>query len=177
MGLFVVALWVIYFVDAGLLHDALRKRFGLRPRARLCLSCILISPFLHVNRAHLAANSIPFFVLGGIVMVQGQLVFWLTTLIVILVAGWGIWLFGKANSLHMGASSLILGYFGFVLSSFFFSPDLATLIVALVVGILYIGLIWQIVPLKRGVSAMGHLFGFLGGVIAAGAAAWLRAVG
>ena len=39
-----------------------------------------------MNRRHLAANSIPLFVLGSLVLVQGQLIFWLTTLIIILIA-------------------------------------------------------------------------------------------
>ena len=177
MGLFVIALWIIYFVDAVLLHGALKRRFGLRPRSRFCPLCILFSPFLHVNRKHLAANSIPLFVLGSLVMVQGQPVFWLTTLIVIVIAGLGIWIFGKSNTIHMGASGLILGYFGFTLASVFFSPDLATIIVAIVVAVLYLGLIWQVVPLKQGVSTTGHLFGCLGGIVAAGAAALLQTAG
>lgn len=177
MGLFVIALWIIHIVDSLLLRSALKKRYGLQPRSRLNLLSILISPFLHVNRKHLASNTIPFFILGSLVMIQGQLIFWLTTAVIILIAGLGIWLFGKQNTAHMGASGLILGYFGFTLAGLFFSPDLATIIVAIVVAALYLGLIWQIVPLKRGVSTTGHLFGFLGGVVAAGVAGLLQIVG
>ena len=160
-----------------LLHDALKRRFGIQPRTRFNLFSILISPFLHVNRRHLAANSIPLFVLGSLVMVQGQLVFWLTTAVIILIAGFGIWLFGKPNTQHMGASGLILGYFGYTLASVFFNPDLAAIIVAIVVAVLYLGLIWQVVPLKSGVSTTGHLFGFLGGAVAAGIVALLQTGG
>jgi membrane associated rhomboid family serine protease len=174
MGLFVIALWLIHFVDTVLLHAALKRRFGIQPRSRFNLLSILISPFLHVDRRHLAANSIPLFVLGSLVMVQGQLVFWLTTAVIILIAGLGIWLFGKPNTQHMGASGLILGYFGFTLTGVFFNPDLAALIVAVIVAVLYLGLIWQVVPLKRGVSTTGHLFGFLGGIVAAGIVALLQ---
>ena len=176
MGLFVVALWIVHFVDTVLLHSVLKQKFGLRPRSRFSPLSILISPFLHVNRRHLAANTVPFFVLGSLVMVQGQLVFWLTTFIIILVAGMGIWLFGKRNTQHMGASGLILGYFGFTLTGVLFSPNLATLVVAIIVAVLYLGLVWQVVPLKSGVSTTGHLFGFLGGIIAAGVVALLPIV-
>jgi membrane associated rhomboid family serine protease len=169
MGLFVLALWIIHFVDTVVLHSYLKQRFGLQPRTRFSLLSILISPFLHVNWRHLAANTIPFFVLGSLVMRQGQLIFWLITALIVLIAGLGIWLFGKQHTQHMGASGLILGYFGFTLASVFFGPDLATIIVAVVVAGLYLGLIWQVIPLKRGVSTMGHLFGFLGGIVAAGA--------
>jgi hypothetical protein len=37
----------------------------------------------------------------------------------------------------MGASGLILGYFGYTLAGVFFAPDLATILVAGVVAILY----------------------------------------
>ena len=50
------------------------------------------------------------------------------------------------------------------------------ILVAVVVAILYLGLIWQVVPLKKGVSTTGHLFGFLGGIIAAGLAGLLTTV-
>lgn len=172
MGLFLVALWIIYFIDSALLKGRLKKRFGLIPRANFSLLRILFSPFLHVNRQHIAANSIPFFLLGSLVMVQGQITFWLSTLMIIVVAGLGIYFFGKKGTIHMGASGLILGFFGYLLANVFFNPDIITLIIAAIVVVLYLGLITQIVPLKKGVSTTGHLFGFIGGVIAA----WLTVV-
>ena len=167
MGLFLATLWIIYFIDSSLLKGKLKQRFGLIPRAHFSLLRIIISPFLHVNRRHLAANSIPFFLLGGLVMVQGQVTFWLSTLIIILVAGLGIYFFGKSGTIHMGASGLILGYFGYLLANIFFNPDITTIIIAAIVVVLYLGLITQILPLKKGVSTTGHLFGFIGGIIAA----------
>jgi membrane associated rhomboid family serine protease len=177
MVLFTIALWIIHFVDTVLLHSKLKQRYGLRPRSRFSPLAILISPFLHVNRRHLAANSIPFFILGSLVLVQGQRVFWLTTALIVLIAGLGIWLLGKPNTQHMGASGLILGYFGFTLASVFFTPNLATLIVAVVVAVLYLGLIWQVIPLNQGVSTAGHLFGFVGGVVAAWVPTLLQTMG
>jgi membrane associated rhomboid family serine protease len=91
------------------------------------------------------------------------------------VGGLGVWLFGRPHTRHVGASGLILGYFGFLLASVFFDPDLATIVVAIIVAVLYIGLLWQVVPLKKGVSVAGHFFGFLGGILAAGFVALLAA--
>ncbi|MCB0169926.1 MAG: rhomboid family intramembrane serine protease [Anaerolineae bacterium] len=171
MGLLVIALWIIHLIDT-VLGGGLKKQFGLRPRTTLNPLAFFISPFLHVDFKHLMANTIPFFILGTLVMIQGQLVFWITTLIIIIAAGLGIWLFGRPGTLHVGASGLILGYFGYLLANVFFNPNLATIVVAVVVAVLYLGLIWQVVPLKKGVSTMGHLFGFLGGI----AAAWITAL-
>jgi membrane associated rhomboid family serine protease len=173
VGVVLAVMWLVFLVDTYLLHDRLKKRFGLIPRGPFSPGSILISPFLHVNFAHLAANSIPFFVLGSLVRVQGQLSYWLASGVIIIVAGLGVWLFGKSGTQHMGASGLILGYFGFTLASIFFSPDLATIIIAIIVAVLYLGLIWQVVPTKKGVSTTGHLFGFLGGILAAGLVALL----
>jgi membrane associated rhomboid family serine protease len=167
MGLFTAALWVIHFIDTVLLHSAFKQRFGIVPRSRFNPLSILIAPFLHVDRRHLAANTIPFFILGSLVLIQGQLVFWLTTLTIILISGLGVWIFGKPNTRHMGASGLILGYFGYIMANVFFSPDPATIILAVIVAVLYLGLIWQVVPLKKGVSTTAHLFGFIGGIVAA----------
>ncbi len=172
MGLFLVALWIIYIIDSVVLKGKLKQRFGLIPRSHFSLLRILFSPFLHVNRQHIIANSIPFFLLGSLVMVQGQTTFWLSTLIIIIVAGLGIYFFGKKGTLHVGASGLILGYFGYLLANVFFNPDIITIVIAAIVAILYLGLITQIVPLKKGVSTTGHLFGFIGGVLAA----WITAL-
>ena len=86
MGLFTLALWVIHFIDTVLLHSALKRRFGIIPRSGTPLS-ILIAPFLHIDRRHLAANTIPFFILGSLVLIRGQLTFWVTTLTIILISG------------------------------------------------------------------------------------------
>ncbi|MCB0165421.1 MAG: rhomboid family intramembrane serine protease [Anaerolineae bacterium] len=171
MGLLVIAVWIIHLIDT-VLGGGLKQYFGLRPRTTLNPLAFLISPFLHVDFKHLITNTLPLFILGTLVMVQGQLAFWVTTLIIIIAAGIGIWLFGQANTVHVGASGLILGYFGYLLANVFFSPNWATIIVAGIVALLYLGLIWQVVPLKKGISTMGHLFGFLGGI----AAAWILAL-
>lgn len=166
MGSIVIVLWIIHFVDTWLMQGGLKQRFGIQPRTSFNPLNFLIAPLLHVNFAHLIGNSVPLFVLGALVLVQGQLTFWLTTLFVMLVAGISTWFLGKPNSLHVGASGVILGYFGYILANVFFRPDLATILVATVVVVLYIGLIWQILP-RKGVSFTGHLFGFLGGILAA----------
>jgi membrane associated rhomboid family serine protease len=168
VGLFLLVLWILYVADALLFRGSLRERFGIQPRSRFRPLSILFSPLLHVSVAHLAANSVPFFVLGTLVLIQGQTTFWLVTATIVVVGGLGVWLFGRPNTLHVGASGLILGYFGYLLASVFFAPDLATIVVAVIVAVLYLGLIWQVVPLKKGVSFTGHLFGFLAGVLAAG---------
>lgn len=173
LGLLVLFLWVLHLVDSLLLRGAMRERFGIRPRSRFNALSILLSPLLHVSVAHLAANSVPFFILGTLVLLDGQATFWLVSAVIV-GGGVGTWLFGRPNTRHVGASGLILGYFGYLLASVFLAPDLATIVVAVIVAFLYLGLLWQVLPLKKGVSVAGHFFGFLGGVIAAGLLALLE---
>lgn len=173
VGVFLLALWILHAVDTLIAGGRLRERFGLQPRSRFSPLSILLSPWFHVSAAHLAANSVPFFILGTLVLLQGQTVFWLVSAVIVVVSGLGVWLFGRPHTRHVGASGLILGYFGYLLASVFFAPDLATIVVAVIVAVLYLGLIWQVVPLKKGVSVTGHFFGFLGGIVAAGLVALL----
>jgi membrane associated rhomboid family serine protease len=74
---------------------------------------------------------------------------------------------GAPNSIHIGASSLIFGYLGFLLLRGYFQRNIASILLSLVVGFLYGGLIWGVLPTQPGISWQGHLFGFLGGVLSA----------
>ena len=113
LGGFLIAFWLLEAADQFLLGHAL-DQLGVRPRTMLGLRGILFAPFLHGNFAHLLANTVPFLVLGWFVMVQGMRKFWLVTLVTVLISGLGMWLFGRSNSVHLGASGLIFGYFGFL---------------------------------------------------------------
>ena len=69
--------------------------------------------------------------------------------------------------MHVGASGLIFGFFGFLLARAYFERSLAAIALAVVVFLLYGGIIWGVLPGQNGVSWQGHLFGFIGGVLAA----------
>jgi membrane associated rhomboid family serine protease len=83
-----------------------------------------------------------------------------------LVSGLGVWLFGSAG-LHIGASGVVFGYLGFLLARGYFERNIPSILLSVIVGFLYGGAIWGVLPTQPGVSWEGHLFGFIGGVIAA----------
>jgi membrane associated rhomboid family serine protease len=83
-----------------------------------------------------------------------------------LVSGLGVWLFG-ASGVHVGASGLIFGYLGFLLLRGYFERNFPSILLSLIVGFLYGGAIWGVLPTQPGISWEGHLFGFIGGVLAA----------
>ncbi len=166
LGTFVVVIWLVELVDAIILDGAL-DAYGVKPRSVSGLRGVLFMPFLHRGFGHLLANTIPIIVLGWLVMVRRTVDIFVVASVTMLVAGLGVWLFGASNSVHVGASGLIFGFFGFLLARAYFERSLAAIALAVVVFLLYGGIIWGVLPGQDGVSWLGHLFGFIGGVLAA----------
>ena len=165
LGGLVGTMWVLELVDFFVFRQALNI-YGIIPRNLIGLRGILFAPFLHGSLGHLIANSIPFLILGWLVMLQETSDFFVVTAITMLVSGLGVWLFG-ASGIHVGASGVIFGYLGFLLLRGYFERNFASIFLSLIVGVLYGGMIWGVLPTQLGISWEGHLFGFIGGVIAA----------
>ena len=165
LGGFVAIFWIVEIVDLLFFGGAL-ARLGIKPHSLTGLRGILFAPFLHGGLAHLIANTIPFISLGWFVMLQRTSDFFIVTAITMLVSGLGIWLFGTPG-FHIGASSLIFGYLGFLLLRGYFQRNFASILLSVIVGLFYGGLLLGVLPSQPGISWEGHLFGFIGGVLAA----------
>jgi membrane associated rhomboid family serine protease len=159
-------MWGLEFVDF-LLPMVELDRFGIRPRSLAGLLGVLFAPFLHSGFGHLISNSIPFLVLGGWVMVGGRREFLRVTCWVILIGGGGVWLLGGSRSTHVGASLLIFGYLGFLLSRGWVTRRVGGMMLSLSLFVLYGGMWMGLVPGQVGVSWLGHLCGFLAGIVGA----------
>lgn len=160
--------WIIEVVDFFWSYPL--DNWGIRPRSISGLPGVICSPFLHGGFGHLAANTIPLFVLGMLVSLRGIRHWVQVTFIIVLLGGAGVWLFGwNSDVIHIGASGLIFGYFGYLLFRGIFDRSVRSLLVGVVVLLLYGGLIWGVLPSAqtKGVSWEGHLFGFLSGIVAA----------
>ncbi|NES81860.1 MAG: rhomboid family intramembrane serine protease [Moorea sp. SIO2B7] len=166
LGGFVATFWIVEIIDRLFFRDKL-SYFGIIPHRLIGLRGVLFAPFLHGGWGHLIANTIPFIVLGWFVMLQETSDFFLVTAMTMLVGGLGVWLFGASGSIHIGASILIFGYLGFLLLRGYFQRDFPSIFLSIIVGFLYGGLIWGVLPSQQGISWEGHLFGFIGGVLAA----------
>ena len=166
LGGFVAIFWILEIIDLAFLNSGLNQ-FGIKPRNLIGLRGILFAPFLHGGLGHLIANTVPFITLGWFVMLQETSDFFIVTAITMLIGGLGVWLVGATGSVHIGASILIFGYLGFLLLRGYFQRNLPSIVLSVVVAFLYGGLIWGVLPLRAGISWEGHLFGFLGGVLAA----------
>jgi membrane associated rhomboid family serine protease len=159
-------LWTVELVDRLVLGGAL-DYFGIHPRSLGGLWGILFAPFLHGSFAHLAANTVPLLVLGWLVMLRENWEFYVVTALSALVGGLGVWLLGAPNSVHIGASGVVFGLLGFLLLRGYFERSFPSVFLSLVVGFFYGGVLWGVLPGQPGISWEAHLFGFLGGVIAA----------
>jgi len=163
---FIALIWSLELIDLFFLGRAL-DRYGIIPRQLIGLRGILFAPFLHGGLAHVAANTIPFLTLGWLVMLRETKDFFVVSAIAMLTTGLGTWLIGASNSIHVGASGIIFGYLGFLLFRGYFERRVVSIAFSVIVGLLYGGLIWGVLPFQIGVSWEGHLFGFIGGGLAA----------
>lgn len=167
LGGFLVIVWLLEIIDLVFFGNGLNA-LGVRPRTFSGLTGIFFMPFLHNGLGHVLANTIPFVVMGWLVMLRRTADFFFVSIIVVLVSGLGIWLLGGTNTVHIGASGLVFGYFGFLVLRSYFERSFFSIVIAVVVIFIYGGLIWGVLPsFQSGVSWLGHFFGFVGGAWAA----------
>ena len=157
-------LWVIAALDhfTGLdLH-----RFGVVPRDSASVLGIPLHVFVHDGFFHLLSNTGPLLVLGGLVGMRGAGTLLAVSIFITVFAGAGVWLVGR-DGVHIGASSLVFGYFGYLVARGFFERSFMSILIAVAVAVFYGGLFFGLLPLGGFVSWEGHLFGLIGGVILA----------
>ena len=159
------ALWVFNIIDWVVFRSRLRI-FGIYPRHLAGLPGILFSPFIHQNFNHLFFNSIPLFALGLIILTRGAEQFIFISVFIILVEGLAVWLIGR-RAIHIGASGLVSGYFGYLIATAYLSPSFTSIIVGMLVVYYFGAIFWGIFPQEDKISWESHLYGFLAGILSA----------
>jgi len=157
-------MWMVEIID--LLPSTSFDRWGIRPRQFEGLFGIVTAPFLHAGFGHLISNTIPFLVLGCIIAAAGVQRFVQVTVLVGLIAALGTWLIGPSGTVHIGASGIVFGYLTYLLTRGVFERKLGHIAIGLLVLFFYGGILWGLLP-RPGISWQGHLFGAIGGVVAA----------
>ncbi len=165
LGAMLVLMWGSEALDA--LPGVNLDQYGIEPRDSDGLAGIAAAPFLHVGFGHLIGNSVPFVLMGAAIALSGAARVVLVTAIVALVSGLGTWLIAPAGTVHLGASGVVFGYATYLIARGVFSRRLGQLAVgALVVALWGSALLAGLGP-QDGVSWQGHLFGAIGGLVAA----------
>ena len=165
LGASVGALWIAFAANT-VLGGAL-LRFGIVPRTADGLLGIFIAPLLHASLNHLIANTIPFLMVGWLVMLRERRHFLPVTFYAMLGSGLMAWSLGAPGSVHVGASGVIFGYLGFLLLSGWYARSFSSIIISVGVAVLWGGTVMQVLPGTPGISWQGHLGGLIGGIFAA----------
>ncbi|MGI8756316.1 MAG: rhomboid family intramembrane serine protease [Acidimicrobiales bacterium] len=164
VALLVSAMWTEEVVD--LLPHTNFDQWGIRPRQVVGLVGIPLAPFLHAGFGHLIGNTVPFLVLGCLIAASGLVRYLQVSALIAVVSGVGTQLVDPAHTDHIGASSVVFGYLTYLLARGFYQRNVGYLIVGVVVLFFYGGILWGVLP-HEGISWQGHVFGAVGGVVAA----------
>ena len=170
----VALMWIVEVVDVAVDHRL--DRYGIEPRDVDGLDGVVAAPFLHVGFGHLLANTVPFVTMGVVIALEGPRRLVLVTVIVALISGLGTWLVASPGTIHVGASGIVFGYATYLIARGVFNRSGAELAIGAAVVLVWGGALLGGLEPQRGISWQGHLFGAIGGVVAARAAARERPV-
>lgn len=157
-------LWLIQIANSSV-HYRLNI-LGIWPRRWIGLPGIFCSPFLHGSAEHLFFNSVPLLFLLTLMQLFGQQVFIIVSLVIMVVSGVAVWLLGRPG-IHVGASGLLMGYWGFLLVQVYCQPSVMGIIIA-ALCLYYLGSLWlNLLPSGKQTSWEGHVFGCVAGGLSA----------
>ena len=161
---YVGVIWAVEVVNAILGHRL--DEFGIVPRTTVGLRGLVLAPFLHSGFGHVMSNSAPIVILGGLVATRGRNVLLGVSTSAAIFGGIGVWLFAR-QGVHIGASGVVFGYFGFLLARGWFERSFVSILISVLVLLFYGGLVLTAVPFATSVSWEGHLTGLASGVACA----------
>ena len=104
---------------------------------------------------------------AAVVMIGGAVRAVLSTLWSVVVSGLSAWLLSAPNTITIGASGLIFGWLTYLLTRGLFARNGKQILLAVVIFVVYGGILWGVFPTQAGVSWQAHLGGAIGGVLAA----------
>jgi membrane associated rhomboid family serine protease len=161
LGIILLIPWSLFFITHFINNRILL--LGIIPRHIRGIPGILCAPLLHANFNHIFFNSIPLLVLSNFILINGLHYYLIVTLLITVLSGLAIWCFAKPG-LHIGASALITGYWGFLISNIYQYGSVTNIILGLLSLYYFAGIFLGIFPREKGVSWQGHLFGLLAGL-------------
>ncbi len=173
VGVFAALLIIVQLVNWAMSYRL--TQFGIEPRDWSGLWGVLAAPLLHGSWAHLWSNLVPLVIMGVLIMLGGVRQFLAVTVLVWLVAGIGVWLTAPSGSVTVGASGIVFGWLAFLIARGIWTRSWQHILLGLVLLAVYGSIFWTgIVTVAAAditgvvsVSWQGHLFGALGGLLAA----------
>jgi hypothetical protein len=150
-------------LGAGTLDVAGRDHSAPHRRTRRCA----VQPVPARRMGSPVRNAVPLILLGTFALAGGGRRFVWSTALIMAVSGLGVWLIGNPSSVVVGASGIIFGYLGLLVTRAFVEHSWWNLGVAAFVGLLYWYQLANVLPTDQPISWQGHLLGLLGGAVAA----------
>lgn len=166
-GIFLLLMWLVKASEW--VFDIRLGFLGIHPLHLDGLPGILLSPFIHGDWQHLAANSVPILVLGAALYYFYRSLATKILMLIILLTGIWVWV-GARESYHIGASGVIYGLSAFLLASGFIRNETRLMALSLIVVFLYGSFVWGIFPEffpEKNISWEGHLSGMVAGLVLA----------
>lgn len=163
---FSAVLWAVHVLNVATGFFLVRL-LGIVPRETAGLDGVIFAPLLHADAGHLFSNTLPLLVLGFLTFLEGAKRFVIAVAISWLASGIGVWIFG-GGGVTIGASGLVFGLFAYLLVRGFYNRDWKQIFLAGLLFLMYGSLLWGVLPqFGTNISWQAHLFGALGGVLAA----------
>ncbi len=145
--------------------------WGIYPRESIGMRGIIFAPLLHGDWGHLASNSLPFLVLGTMIIYFYPRVALRAYVIIYFLSGILVWLFARSGVFHIGLSYVVYGLVAFVFWTGVFRRSIRSIVLALLVTTFYSGMISGILPttevLQKNISWESHLIGGFVGIFVA----------
>jgi membrane associated rhomboid family serine protease len=163
-AVFVFLMWIVKILEVTSGRSLVR--LGIFPLRLDGLQGVLFSPFIHADFSHLISNSLPFFILGFMLIYFYRRISYRIFFLLYFLSGFSTWLMGR-EAWHIGASGVVYALAAFHFVSGIIRSDVRLLTLSVVVVFLYGGLVWGLLPIRPEVSWEGHLSGAISGVVLA----------
>ncbi len=170
-----VVVWVcslmVFFHALNMVLGGVFYQYGILPRDIDSLPFVLSAPWIHGSLSHLINNIIGLAIFSWLCLLRSQRLYVWSSIFIIACSGLMVWLFGR-SAMHIGASGWIFGLWSLSISLAWFDRKLKNIIIAVLVVVLYGGMIYGVLPQDSDVSFEAHFFGALSGVVAAWMSTW-----
>ncbi|MBP7184921.1 MAG: rhomboid family intramembrane serine protease [Saprospiraceae bacterium] len=161
---FIVLIWVIHIFQVFFKFDL--GYWGIYPRTLIGMRGIFFAPLIHSDWAHLFSNTIPVFSMIFIIKYFYDKIAVRSFFIIYILTGFFVWIFAR-NVFHIGASGVSYGLVSFIFWMGVFRRSIRAIILAMIVTVVYSGMIIGVLPNQEGISWESHLIGALVGIFTA----------
>lgn len=168
IGSFFTVMFGLRILDRFPFRGAVSRRLGFKPGNPNPLQ-VFTSVFVHGSDAHLFGNMRLLLLFAGIaaLLLPSMAIFGVVTVSLLFVESLGILLFGSKNSSHIGASGMVLGYFSFNVV-YGLNTGVDSGVMAIFLTLFFGRIVWfNLRHRGENVSQVGHIFGFIGGIVTA----------